>query len=630
MQSSELKIADFLATLTQSGVQVSTEHNKVRIQSPKGLLSQELKQAIADRKAEILSFLTAKSPSAPTQPPVSCPQKHAGLSLQTLGRVIGGFCQANFGAFTPPVIDPQVMAKQLRVTFKPLPSGYKKTGIRDFRANLEQQFRDAGVQIIPWEAAIKPFNYEIKIPFTPWKYTLKTHLIKSDISAVIDVERRPNWLGKVKIWAAENLYQLFSRFVWQERRQSVTKIAQFISWAEENMQPLENHANTQVIVLTDLSQEFTDPNLPYQKKIPIGVNTLVSTFSEIVIGISDDQVSILNMNLSDSVFDRQNMNHFVTKALIPKIFVPILPLPLSRFEVSSYDPTQSAYAKDLVKLGQALATTDLLPSGFKISEVIQRQSHRDIVDWLANGRTGVSYGFVAYIEPPQYEGPIEVSAAEWDEFLPLAAFDPEELRQNSRGRRYLKLKINDQIHYKQIPDIWLVSSKSGAKKTDLNLQSDILRMGLQDRLLLQLPEGIDPAIGDIKPSYDTYVMVSIALAAALYAPELVQNGAPMMHFHGYTNQQWFQENEYCAGVKNPSVPCGTYESGVFNFLSIQRLVEQHGSDIVLASLVEPDHGTNIIARDLDYLLTRIQAGIAQNQIELGGKHFPSLTGAQAV
>jgi hypothetical protein len=628
MNVSELLISDFLGNLTARGVQLFAEQGKLRVKAPKGALTAEQQTAIVTRKVEILQFLQGqpKTTLMPVGPASKAPSKE--LSLQTLGRLIGGFCQKAFGTFTPPIIDPQIMAQQLRVTFKPLPKNYRKETVRDFYMTLEQQLKDAGVQVVPWEEAIKPFNYELKIPFTPWKYTIKTHLIKSDISAVIDVERKPNWLGKAKIWAAENLYQLFSRFVWGDRKQSVTKIAQFISWAEENMQPLENHANTQVIVLTDLSKEFTNPELPYQKKIPIGVNTLVRTFSEIVIGVSEQEVSILNMNLSDSVFARTQMADFVAKALIPKIYVPIMPLPLSRFELSTYDPSQSSYAKDLVQLGKELAATELLPSGFKIDDIIQRKSHRDIVDWLANGRTGVSYGFVAYIEPPQYEGPIEVTEAEWNEFSALAEFDPNELRQNSRGRRYLRLTINNQTHYKQIPDIWLVSSKSGAKKTDLNLNSDVLRMGLQDRLLLQLPQGIDPAVGDIKPSYDTYVMVAIALAAALYAPELVQNGAPMMHFHGYTNQQWFQANEYCAGVHNPSVPCGTYESGVFNFLSIQQLVEQHGSDIVLASLVEPDHGTNIIARDLDHLLTRIKTGIAQNYIELGGKHFPSLKGRE--
>jgi hypothetical protein len=315
----------------------------------------------------------------------------------------------------------------------------------------------------------------------------------------------------------------------------------------------------------------------------------------------------------------------VRKSLIPKIYVPIQPLPLSRFEIGEYDPKESTYAVKLVKFGQELGVTSLLPSGFKINDAVKRKSHRDIVDWMVNGRTGVSYGFVAYAEPPQYIGAVEISESEWNSLLPIAGFSTDELRQNNIGRRYLKTKIGEKYLFKQLPDIWVVSSRSGSNKTDLNLATDVLRIGLQDRLLLQLPKGIDPAAGDIKPSYDIYVMVAIALGAALYAPELIKNGTPIFHFHGYPSREWFKSNnEYCTGVDNPSVPCGTYESGVFNFLGIRKLVERYGSDISLACLIEPDHGTNIIASDWEYLVARIKTGVEQAQIELGGKHFHSL------
>jgi hypothetical protein len=77
-------------------------------------------------------------------------------------------------------------------------------------------------------------------------------------------------------------------------------------------------------------------------------------------------------------------------------------------------------------------------------------------------------------------------------------------------------------------------------------------------------------------------------------------------------------------MNNPSVPCGTYESGVFNFLGIADLGDQIISDVNLISLVEPDHGTNFIANDLEYLVNRLKAGCVTGQIELGGKNFPSL------
>lgn len=616
-----MNVSQLLQNLTQEGVRVWADDNKLRVYSPKGVLTPELRTELAEHKTEILSFLQESDETVSDN---SLADGQA-LSLQTIGRLIGGFCNRTTRDFKSPVTDPGVMAKKLKITFRPLPKGYKEDAILKFREGLELKLQNCGVQILPWEQATKEFRYEINIPLTKWKKPIKTRVVKAGISAVVDVERHPSLIGQVKGFIAEKLYRFYSHFIWKNQEKSASKIAQFIGWAEENIRPLEDPSNTQVVVLTELNQEFVNPKLPYQQKIPIGVNTLIRTFSEIVIGVSPTHLSILNMNLSDSTFSIEAMDDFVFKSLIPKIYVPILPLPLSRFEVSHYDPNQSNYATELVKLGKELASTGLLPSGFKIDDVIKRKSHRDIVDWMANGRTGVSYGFVAYAEPPQYIGSPEITEREWKTLFPVEEFSSDELRQNEIGRRYVKTRIGQEYAFKQLPDIWLVSSRSGSNKTDLNLATDVLRIGLKNRLLLQLPQGLDSMAGNVKPSYDIYVMVAIALAAALYAPDLIQNGAPIVHFHGYPSMEWFASNhEYCTGVDNPSVPCGTYESGVFNFLGIHTIVDHYGSNIALASLIEPDHGTNIIAHDLEYLITRLKTGFGQGQIELGGKYFPSL------
>ncbi len=615
-----MNVSELVENLNQQGVQIWADNGKLKIHSPKGILTSELRMEIAQRKPEILAFLDESNGTVGDNSGLNGEY----LSLQTIGRLIGGFCDRSTVGFKPPVIDSTVMAKSLVVTFRPLPEGYNNKAIVEFRQELEKKLQACGVQIEPWEQATREFEYEINIPFTNWKKSIKSRAVKAGISAVIDVERQPDLAGKLKICAVENLYYAYTRFILKNQKISVSKIAQFISWAEENVRSIEDPTNTQVIVLTELDKKFTDPKVSYQQKIPIGINTLVRTFSEIAIGVSPTHISILNMNLSDSMFSVDEIEKFVLKSLIPKIYVPIMPLSMRQFQVGIYDSNQSSFATRLVKMGQELASTNLLPAGFKIDNVIKRKSHRDIVDWMADGRTGVSYGFVAYAEPPQYVGELEISENEWLNLLPVAGYSSAEVRQNEIGRRYVKTKIEDKYVYKQIPDIWLLTSRSGSNKTDLNLERDILRIGLKDRLYLQLPEGIDPAVADIKPSYDIYVMVAIALAAALYAPELIKDGAPMFHFHGYPSIQWFKPDEYCTGVHNPSVPCGTYESGVFNFLGIHNLVNKYGSNITLASLIEPDHGTNIITSDWEYLVARIKTGIEQGEIELGGRHFISL------
>ncbi|MBW4684583.1 MAG: non-ribosomal peptide synthase [Komarekiella atlantica HA4396-MV6] len=615
-----MNVSELLTNLTQQGVQLWADNDKLRVNSPKGILTPQLQADITARKTEIISFLRENNDECDTFIPDG-----PGLSLQTIGRLLGGFCQTLPIQFKSPIIDPNVMAKQIKVTFRPLPKGFNNEIILKFREELKLKLQNYGVQIVSWQDATREFNYEIDIPLTKWKKTIKMRFVKADVNGVIDVERPIYLKDKVKSLLAEKFYQFYCRFILKSRKMSVSTIAKLIGWAEDHaMQRLEDPTSTLVILIADLDQNFVDSQVPYQQKIAIGVNTLVRTFSEIVIGVSDSNISILNMNLSDSLFSREKFDNFVFKSLIPKIYVPIAPLPMSRFEVSKYDPKESIYAAKLVKLSEELAATGLFPSGFKLGEIIKRKSHKDIVDSIVNGRTGVSYGFVAYAEAPQYVGDRQISESEWEDLLTIEGFSSNEVRQNNIGRRYVKTKIGNQYSYKQIPDIWLVSSRSGSNKTDLNLERDILRIGLKNKLCLQIPEGIDPTVVDIKPSYDLYVLVGIALAAALYTPELIKDGAPMIHFHGYPSREWLQPNEYCTGVDNPSVPCGTYESGVFNFLGIHTLASKN-DNITLASLIEPDHGTNIITSDLEYLLARLETGIKQEQIELGGKHFSSFT-----
>ena len=200
------------------------------------------------------------------------------------------------------------------------------------------------------------------------------------------------------------------------------------------------------------------------------------------------------------------------------------------------------------------------------------------------------------------------------------------MRQNNQGRWYVKTTIEKETKIRQIPDIWFVSARSGSDKTDLNLERDILRVGLiKSQFILQLPEEIDMASADIKPSYDIFVMAAMLLSASLYAPKLIEEkGSPLFHFHGYPSAKWFDTEEHVTGMHNPSLPCVTRESGIFNFLAMHDLAIKYGNNIKLASFVEPDHGVNIISNDLEYLINKLVVGCMAKQIELGGKFLPLL------
>jgi hypothetical protein len=621
-----MNISELVTDLIQQGVQFQINEDRIRISSAQAILTDDVLAKLGKYKPEILTFLRQQSDEDSAAN--SLPQNPKdGSSLDTIGRLISGFISPErSGEYRSPTVDTRTMATKLAIAFRPAPQQKDTEELQQFSHELKDELQSLDVQIIPWQEALKDYSYDLYFPIFGLKKTLKKRIIKSSIDAVIDIEKEPSSLTKARIALAEIFYLLYIQFFSKGKKISVPGIATLTGWAENHVAlQLEDPSNTQVIMLTHFNPEFANPQLAYQQKIKIGLNTLVRTFSEIVIGVSNTHLSILNMNLSDSVFPRSQLGDFILNSLIPKVFVPILPLSISRFECGQYDPQASPYAKQLVELSQTLAETDLFPSGSKLSQVIKRRSHRDLVDVIVNGRTGVSYGFLAYAEPPQYVGSPEINEAEWKCLRSVPGFSPHDVRVNEGDRWYIKTGLNSENYrFQQIPDIWIVSSRSGASKTSLTLERDVVRMGLKKGLFFQIPQGIDPERMDIKPSYDIYVMMAIALAAALYAPRLIETGAPIVHFHGYPSSKWFQPNEYCAGVLNPSVPCGTYESGVFNYLGVQRVAQQRCEQINLLSLIEPDHGTNIIAPSLDYLANRLKTGCKTGEIQLGGKHFTSL------
>jgi hypothetical protein len=511
--------------------------------------------------------------------------------------------------------NPKEMAKRVKVTFRPLPKGYNNESVIQFRKKLEEKLKYYGVQVIPWEEAteIASDSFILRI--------LRIRKVKHSIHAVIDVERDPSFVRKIMSSLAEKIYHYL-----RSPDMSVMEILKTSGWADDfAAKYVQDPYNTQIITITALNQEFVDENTPYDRKIAIGLQNLIRTMSEIVIGVSEDKFSIINMNLSDSIFSSEQLDDFILNSLIPKMYAPIKPPVLKRFEKGEYDPTESPYALQLASLGKQLKNTDLFPLGSRFSEKISRLSHRDVVEKILEGRTGVSYGFIAIVEAPKYEGPKEITKNEWESLSEINGLNRELVRQNDNGRWYVRTVIRGKEVYQQVPDIWVVTSRSGCDKTNLDPNSDVIRIGLvKGKLYLQTPQGVDLQRRDIRPSFDTYVILAQAFSAALYAPELIKEGMPIVHFHGYPDPEWFRQSEYHVGARNPSMPCGTIEAALLNYSSIYKLANKNGIEMNLLCLVESDHGVNILGPNREYLVERLIEGAEQGRILLGGKYLPYL------
>ncbi len=512
--------------------------------------------------------------------------------------------------------NPAEMSGRVTVTFKPLPKKFQNSEIIRYRERLMDSLIRNGVNVISWDDATV-----VNASFGKISKLMGMKSVRRKVNAVIDVKKNLSPLRWFLSKIAENIY-LFTR----KDSLSVSNILKISGWADDfTVGYLQDPYNTQVITIMSLDPEFEKEETTYDEKIAIGLKRLINTMSEIVIGVSSDSFAIINMNLSDSVYNHEQLDDFVYNSLIPKVYAPIKPPILTRFKVGEYNSNEFEYAKKLSSLGADLRRTQLFPEGSKFADKIKRRSHRDVATKILDGRTGVSYGFIALAEAPRYEGKKYVDKIQWDSFVGASGYNADEVRESPSGRWHVKTSIRGSTVYQQVPDVWIVTSRSGCDKTNLNPTSDIVRIGLiKGKLHLQIPKGIDLGRKDIRPSFDTYVILAQALSSTLYAPSLIENEMCILHFHGYPDPCWFLSSEHHEGAQNPSLPCGTAEAAILNYSAIYETASKNGGDIKLLCLVESDHGVNVLGPDREYLVKRLMAGSDNGHIILGGKYLPML------
>ncbi|MCY3973342.1 MAG: non-ribosomal peptide synthase [Candidatus Dadabacteria bacterium] len=513
--------------------------------------------------------------------------------------------------------DPRAMASNVRVAFRPVPPRYGNGRIREFSGELKASLLRIGVTVVPWEEATVQDG-----AFGILSRVFNIRRVKRDINAVVDVKREPSILRRALSAIAEAVY-LYVR----KPGRSVMEILKISGWADDFTQKyIQDPFSTQVITIVPLESEFEDENTTYDVKIEIGLSHLIGTMSEIVIGVSEDNFAIINMNLSDSVYSHGQLDGFVLNSLVPKIYAPIKPPILSRFKISEYNPAENENTGALASLGKMVRPTGLFPEGYKFSERISRVSHRDVLSNILDGRTGVSYGFIAIVEPPEYKGERDITEAEWNAFAPVRGMS--DVRESSLGRWYIRVNVGGREIFRQIPDLWTVTSRSGCDKTNLDPMTDIVRIGIiNGQLHLQIPAGMDLSRRDIRPSFDTFVILAQAFSFALYMPEVVEkDGISILHFHGYPSPEWFRAGEVCEGADNPSLPCGTVEAALLNYAAVYKVADSPPADgdMKILCLVESDHGVNIVGADRGYMVDRLKNGAERGSIMLGGKYLSML------
>lgn len=479
-------------------------------------------------------------------------------------------------------LTPGEMAASLRITFFPVAAQTER--VRAFVARLEVALRDAGVAIVPYEEALED----------PAKGKVRERYV---IIAPGEMET-----GDLPVDHVTNL-----------RTATIMGI-------EDGPCPADAVASL-------------------QDKLNSVVRKLAWNIVQVMLFVSDDSWTVATMNGAivrfsyDDPFDR-----IVRQVLIPKLAAPVVPPHASDFEVrnGALDLHRNGFrqfAQDFSDSGRTWADTGLMLFHTSLESLeFRNRYYQRIAAAYLDHRSGMSYGFLARQLPATVEPATPVSEGDRDTGeAPAGA---------------VIVTIAGQSHCVRVPDVWVLTTRSGCDKSNVNVDRDIVLMGLVNgSIVFETPQGTDMRV-DCRPSYDTLTIMAHAAGNAIVASILARvqpdapfarmirtRGAALAHWHGLINPAILPPGYFAHGSANPPVSCSTFQSAVYALTGKLGALEEslrEGVPFLGDVHVEPFHGTNITGESLVSLAGWIHSNLATHGITQFTVQTPGHESAEAV
>ncbi|MCC5905959.1 MAG: hypothetical protein JJU13_07135 [Balneolaceae bacterium] len=353
-------------------------------------------------------------------------------------------------------------------------------------------------------------------------------------------------------------------------------------------------------------------NPTLQETLDSIVSVLAWNLSHVPIFLHDEKWTFCTMN--GAVVECGNWNNLkddILYSLIPKLSAQVVPPKREDiyYREGVFDPIEEGYGDfidDFMSAAKIWRDNGLMLAHTSIEELDYRNRfYKRIVSRYLDHRTGMSYGFMVKQLPTPVEPAVERTEApdfmqnhNWDESAVLEI----------NGDYYLMINLFDKEWIVNVPEVWLMSTRSGCNKTNLNPKKDILKLGLFDgKITIDTPAGITKQ--ECRPSYDTYAILAHALGNVITASILMreypsspfpkalqERGLSVSHWHGYPDAEYPLPGYMLHGIENPPVSCSTPQSAAYaiggKLNSLEKklnLLDGYRGDIH----VEPHHGTNI-------------------------------------
>jgi len=380
---------------------------------------------------------------------------------------------------------------------------------------------------------------------------------------------------------------------------------------------VSNLRTTTAVSILDGPAPVSDEN-GSQKQLNSIVGTLAWNITQMVIFVEDAAWTVCTMN-GAIIRCRNNSSfaHDVFSTLIPKLAAPVVPPHASDFEfregalnlaADEYAP----YVQDFVESGDLWARTGLMLFHTTLDSLNFRSKYyKRIAAAYLDHRSGMSYGFLARQLPAPITPGLTLSEAHrrfgGNNGIPSCL-------QAADGRIYVALNTNGEAIVTEVPDVKVLTTRSGCDKSHVDAGRDIILMGLSSgRIFFETPEGISARV-DCKPSYDTLTILSHAVGNALIASVLARanprapftsifqkSGMALAHWHGQINRSILPDGYFVHGDTNPPVSCSTHQAAIYALTGKVAAMKQsleRGVEFIGDVHVEPHHGTNITGTSL--------------------------------
>ena len=336
-----------------------------------------------------------------------------------------------------------------------------------------------------------------------------------------------------------------------------------------------------------------------QEKLDTIVKYLTEEITHLAIFLGEKKWTIYTMNGGVVNYDYDtSLETVLQETLISKLTAQVVPPEIlsdieyhfGEFDTSSHPFEEIAH--DLQRAARILRDNGLLMSHLKVDNIKFRSKfHERIAKSYLDERSGMSYGFLVWQKPMTVRRARKATAE-------------STLRSNE-----IQVDLKAGSFIVDIPDVWVVSTRSGCDKTDINISRDIVRMGLVNgKIQVDTPIGMTQ-MSDCKPSYDTLSILSHALANYMaasilkylygdneFTDSLEYVGLSLFHWHGYPDESQVPKGMYFHGSNNPAVSCSTGQSAVYSMYGkLEALSESLIDNVVYKGDVhiEPHHGSNI-------------------------------------